>query len=62
MEEIKNKVVGFRKAGLGLGTVTLLALNNPDLEVSAIIGLIAIVGISWQGLIDMKAKGKDGAG
>lgn len=58
-EEPKKKIEGWRKMGLGLGAITALSLNPTiDFKIAVIIGVIAIFGISWQGILDYGTKPK----
>ncbi len=53
MDEKKSKIEGWRKMGIGIGAITALSLNPTiDFKIAVIIGLIAIIGISWQGVLD----------
>lgn len=53
----KKKIEGWRKMGIGIGAITALSLNPTiDFKIAVIIGLIAIVGISWQGVLDYGPK------
>ena len=39
--------------GIGMGAITALSLNPTiDFKIAVIIGTIAIIGISWQGILD----------
>ncbi len=54
---MNNKIEGWRKAGIAMGSIAALTLKNPDFKIAVIIGLIAIVGIICQSFLDLK-KGK----
>ena len=57
MEEPKKKIEGWRKMGIAMGTITALSLNPTiDFKIAIIIGVIAIYGISWHGVIDYAKK------
>jgi len=58
-ENNKSKIEGWRKMGIGMGSITALSLNPTiDFKIAVIIGLIAIIGISWQGVLDYGPKPK----
>ena len=51
----EKKIVGFRKMGIAVGTITALVWKPPgDFKVALIIGIIAIVGIVAQTWLDKK--------
>ena len=51
----ENKVIGFRKMGIVMGTITALIWKPPtDFRVSVIVGIIAIVGITAQTYLDRR--------
>ena len=57
MEEQKSKIEGWRKMGLGMGAITALSLKGTmDFKIAVIIGIIAIVGIIVQGVLDHEKK------
>lgn len=52
-EEPKKKIEGWRKLGIGMGAITALSLNPTiDFKIAVIIGTIAIIGITCQGILD----------
>ena len=56
-EEQKSKIEGWRKMGLGMGAITALSLKDTmDFKIAVIIGIIAIVGIIVQGVLDHEKK------
>jgi hypothetical protein len=58
MEEQKKKIEGWRKIGIGVSAITALSVATIDFKVSVIIGVIAIVGIITQGVLDGKKPTK----
>ena len=53
MEEPKSKIEGWRKMGIGMGAITALSLKDAmDFKIAVIIGLIAVIGILTQGVLD----------
>ncbi len=57
MENEKNRVEGWRKLGIAMGAITALSLKNTiDFKTSIIIGVIAIVGIICQCILDWRTK------
>ena len=53
MEEPKTKIEGWRKLGIGISAITALSLTSTiDFKIAVIIGIIAIVGIVCQGILD----------
>ena len=53
MEEQKNKIEGWRKMGIAMGTISaLVVMPNIDFKIAIIIGIIALYGITWQGVLD----------
>lgn len=59
MEEEKPKSVieGWRKMGIAMGAITALSISETiSFETSIIIGIIAIVGIVCQGVLDWRRK------
>ena len=57
MEEKKNKIEGWRKMSIGMGTISFLSLNPPeDFKIAVIIGVIALYGITWLGILDYGKK------
>lgn len=54
MEGQKNKIEGWRKLGIGISGITALYLSKGtiDFKVAVIIGIISIVGIITQGILD----------
>lgn len=59
MDEQKKKIEGWRKVGIGVSAITALSVATIDFKVSVIIGLIAIVGIITQGVLDGKKPTKN---
>ena len=56
-EENKTKIEGWRKLGIGISAITALSLNPTiDFKIAVIIGIIAIVGIVVQGILDHEKK------
>ena len=58
MDEQKKKIEGWRKVGIGVSAITALSVATIDFKVSVIIGVIAIVGIITQGILDGKKPTK----
>lgn len=59
MEEQKNKIKGWRKIGIGVSAITALTVKGSvDFKIAIIIGIIAIVGIIVQGVLDYAKKEK----
>lgn len=57
MEEQKSVIEGWRKMGIAMGAITALSLSKTiSFETSIIIGIIAIVGIVCQGVLDWRKK------
>lgn len=57
MEEQKKKVEGWRKMGIGIAAITALSLNPTiDFKIAGIIGIVAIVGIVCQSMLDYVKK------
>ena len=55
MDANKNKIEGWRKISLGIGAITSLSVNSDiDFRIAVIIGIIAIVGICCQAILDWK--------
>lgn len=53
----KPKIEGWRKMGIGICAITALSLNPTiDFKIAGIIGLIAIIGILCQSVLDHEAK------
>ena len=53
MEEEKKKAEGWRKMGIGMSAIAALSLTSTiDFKIAVIIGIIAIVGIVCQGILD----------
>ena len=54
MEEPKSKIEGWRKMGIAMGAISALTFfkDTTDFKVAIIIGVIAIVGIVCQGILD----------
>jgi len=53
MEEQKTKIEGWRKMGIAMGTISALVLiPDVDFKIAIIIGIIALYGITWQGILD----------
>ncbi len=56
-EKPKSKTEGWRKMGIGLGAITALTLNPTiDFKIAVIIGIIAVVGIGCQSVLDYVRK------
>jgi len=47
MEQIKNKIIGVRKAGIALAAIGALSVNSDTMKIenAVIIGIVAIVAI-----------------
>ena len=59
MEERKKKIEGWRKIGIGVSAITALSIKGTvDFKIAVIIGIIAIVGIVTQGVLDYGTKPK----
>ena len=57
MEEPKTKIEGWRKLGIGISAITALSIKGTiDFKIAVIIGIIAIVGIVVQGILDHEKK------
>lgn len=57
IEDPKKKTEGWRKMGIGLGAITALSINPTiDFKIAVIMGVIAIVGIVCQGILDYEKK------
>ena len=57
MEEQKKKIEGWRKIGNGVSAITALSIKGEvDFKIAVIIGIIAIVGIITQGVLDYEKK------
>ena len=57
MEEQKSKIEGWRKMGIGMGAITALSLKATiDFKIAIIIGVIAVVGIVCQGILDWRKR------
>lgn len=55
MEKTKSKVEGWRKMGIAGAAIGALSVNNGiNFRIAVIIGVIAIVGIVCQGVLDWK--------
>lgn len=55
--EQKNKIEGWRKIGIGVTAITALSIKGSvDFKIAVIIGIIAIVGIVVQGILDYDKK------
>lgn len=53
----KPKIEGWRKISLGMGSITALSLTQDiDFKIAVIIGIIAIVGIICQSILDHEKK------
>lgn len=53
MEEQKNKIEGWRKLGIGISGITALSIKGTiDFKIAVIIGIIAVVGIIAQSVLD----------
>lgn len=59
MEEQKSKIEGWRKMGIAMGAITMLATfkGTIDFKIAVIIGIIAIVGIVCQTFLDWSKGG-----
>ena len=56
-EENKTKIEGWRKLGIGISAITALSIKGTiDFKIAVIIGIIAIVGIVVQGILDHEKK------
>ena len=56
MEE-KSKVEGWRKMGIAMGTISaLVVMPDIDFKIAIVVGIIAIYGITWQGILDYEKK------
>lgn len=52
MEE-KSKIEGWRKMGIAMGTISaLVVMPDIDFKIAIVVGIIAIYGITWQGVLD----------
>lgn len=57
MEEQKKKIEGWRKIGIGVSAITALSIKGEvDFKIAVIIGIIAIIGIITQGVLDYEKK------
>lgn len=54
--ETSSKVQGWRKLGIGLGSITVLSTKDIDFNTALIIGAIAITGILVQGILDWRHR------
>lgn len=55
--EQKKKIEGWRKLGIGVSAITALSIKGTvDFKIAVIIGVIAIVGIITQGILDHEKK------
>ncbi len=55
MVENENKIQGWRKMGIGMAAITALSVTTDlDFKIAVIIGIIAIVGITAQAILDWK--------
>ena len=53
MEEQKKKIEGWRKMGIAMGTISaLVVMPNIDFKIAIVAGIIALYGITWQGILD----------
>ena len=53
----KNKIEGWRKIGIGVSAITALTVKGSvDFKIAVIIGIIAIIGIVVQGVLDYEKK------
>lgn len=53
MEEQKKKIEGWRKISIGISAITALSIKSTvDFKIAVIIGIIAIVGIVAQSVLD----------
>lgn len=50
----KPKVEGWRKLGIGISGITALSVSSVEFKIAVIIGLITIIGIITQGVLDNK--------
>lgn len=56
---IKNKIVGFRKMGIAMMSIGALVGKPPeDFKIVLVIGIIAVVGIAAQTILDWRNNGK----
>lgn len=54
---MENKAKGLRKIGIGITAISTLSLKPPeDFRVAVIIGVIAIIGIVCQSILDWRTK------
>ena len=58
MEERKNGIEGWRKMGIGMAAISALTWKgeNIDFRIAVIIGIIAIIGIGCQAILDWRKK------
>jgi len=57
MEGQKPKIEGWRKIGIGVTAITALSIKGSvDFKIAVIIGIIAIIGIIVQGVLDYEKK------
>lgn len=53
--EVESKVEGWRKLGIAMGAITALTLKETiDFKIAIIIGIIAVFGITCQGILDWR--------
>lgn len=54
MEEQKPKTTGWRKLGIGVTGITALSVSTVEFKIAVIIGLITVIGIITQGVLDYR--------
>ena len=52
MNGAEDRLKGLRKAGIGISAITALSLAAIEFKIAVIIGIIAIVGIICQTVLD----------
>lgn len=57
MDTQKSAIEGWRKLGIGMGAITALTVkDNVDFKIAVIVGIIAVVGISCQAILDWRKQ------
>ena len=52
-----NKIEGWRKMGVAMGAITALIWKPPeDFRIAVIVGIVAVIGILAQAILDWKGK------